>query len=409
MSPAQWRKRAVMQLKVREVDKSCTANQLMRRTEKLSSLGQLVAGVAHELNNPLAVVMGYTQVMAKDEALDEKTKVNILRILHESERAAKIVRDLLSFARPCEPQMTTVDVNRLVGNVLDIRESDLRGHHIQDQVHLAPDLPLTKGDAIQIEQVINNLISNAIHALEFKPPAERRLKITTEVSGFFVRVTITDSGPGIPAAVRDKIFDPFFTTKPPGKGTGLGLSISNTILQEHHGRIWFESEPGRWTEFYVELPIVPVEEKVAAPVAPAPEISESETLPVPAEQRLLVVDDEPGIRDVLKDVLSCSGYVVDTAFNGSDAVRQLSVTRYDLIISDLCMPEMDGEALFKTIQATDARLAGRIIFVTGDTVSPKSREFLDHSGNRWLSKPFNIRDVEDTVRSVLGGVLQEVN
>ncbi len=407
---AQWRKQAVLQLTVREVDKSQTTNQLMRRTEKLSSLGQLVAGVAHELNNPLAVVVGYSQVMAKANDLDEKVRGNVLRILHESERAAKIVRDLLSFARPCEPQMTTVDVNRLICNVLDIRESDLRGHQIQDQVYLAPDLPPTKADAIQIEQVINNLISNSIHALDAKPPGERRLKITSEVCGFFIRVRVTDSGPGILPAVQEKIFDPFFTTKAPGKGTGLGLSISNTIMEEHHGRIWFESQPGRWTEFYVELPIVACEkpaETVGAPVDVQIEPPVAAVSPA-TEGRILIVDDEPGIREVLKDVLICSGFVVDTAANGQEALERISSNRYDLIISDLCMPEMDGPALYETVRNQDARLADRIIFVTGDTVSPKSRGFLERTGNRWLSKPFNIRDVEDTVHDVLGRSLQPV-
>jgi len=413
-SLSQWRKRAVIQLTVREVDKSRTTNQLMRRTEKLSSLGQLVAGVAHELNNPLAVVMGYAQVIAKHDDLDEKHRDNILRILHESERAAKIVRDLLSFARPCDPQLQPVDVNRLICNVLDIRETDLRDHQIQDQVYLASDLPRTKADPIQMEQVINNLISNAIHALDSTPAAERRLKITSEISGFFIRVTITDSGPGIPHSVRDRIFDPFFTTKAPGKGTGLGLSISNTIMQEHHGRIWFESEVGKWTEFYLELPIVSCDEEVK----PAPKPVDGRPQPVvlteiitggPTERRLLVVDDEPGIREVLKDVLLCSGYLVDTAANGNEALKQLTANRYDLIISDLCMPEMDGEALFQKVRDTDVQLASRIIFVTGDTVSPKSREFLDETGNRWLSKPFNIRDVEDTVKTVLGKTIHRAD
>ena len=162
----------------RDVTKLRRVERRLVQAERLSSLGEVVAGVAHELNNPLAVVMGYAQVLAKQPELDEKHRANILHILHESERAAKIVRDLLSFARPCNPQMSTVDINRLICNVLDVRESDLRRHAIRDRIYLASDLPATEADPIQMEQVINNLVSNAIHALGSQPPDQRQLTIT---------------------------------------------------------------------------------------------------------------------------------------------------------------------------------------------------------------------------------------
>jgi signal transduction histidine kinase/ActR/RegA family two-component response regulator len=392
----QWHKRAVLQINLREVDGDQKIGQLVRRAEKLSSLGQLIAGVAHELNNPLAVVVGYSQIMAKQPGIDGSIRSNVQKILHESERAAKIVRDLLSFARPCEPQMSVADINRLVANVLEIREPDLLGAGVRLERNLAPKLPKTKADLIQIEQVLTNLITNAMHAM-MGTSEPRVLTVSTEEDGFRIRITVADSGPGIPQEIAGKIFDPFFTTKPPGKGTGLGLSISSTIMQEHRGKIWVQSELGKGSKFYVELPIVACEAETEA-AAPVPEHDGA----VPSvEQRLLIVDDEPGIRDVLQEVLGASGYYVDTASNGLEAVARIKSGRYDAIISDLGMPEMDGEKLYETVRDTDPRLAKRIIFVTGDTVSPKSRDFLGATGNRWLSKPFNIVDVEEVVSSLL--------
>lgn len=394
----QWNKRPVFQINLREANTTGKTGQIIRRAEKLSSLGRLIAGVAHELNNPLAVVVGYSQLMVKQPIVDGKLKDTLVKVLHESERAAKIVRDLLSFARPCEPQLAPVSVGHLVCNVLDVREADLQGHAVELESSIPPNLPMTMADAIQVEQVLNNLITNAIHALASQPSETRKLTVSVEESSIFLRVVVADSGPGIPAANIEKIFEPFFTTKDPGKGTGLGLSISNTIIQEHHGRIWVESEVGQGARFFIELPIVAcplADEPAAAPVVVTPVATSDDV------GRLLVVDDEPGIREVLKEILTCNGYHVDTACDGAEALRRIGSVDYDLIISDLCMPGMDGEKLYQAIREKDEDLADRIIFVTGDTVSPKSRDFLESIGNRWLSKPFNIRDVEEAVRSLL--------
>jgi len=395
-----WHGRPVLQLKVREIEDREKVGRMVRRAEKLSSLGRLVAGVAHELNNPLAVVVGSAQLMAKHGSPDEKLNTNVQRILHEGERAAKIVRDLLSFARPVEPQYCAVDVNQLIRNVIEVRESDLRAHHIELALQMASKLSWTKADPIQVEQVLNNLTANATQAMVSCPANRRRLTIITEESGFFIKISIADTGPGVPPAIHERIFEPFFTTKPPGKGTGLGLSICHTIMEEHHGCIRLDPTVEGGALFIVELPVVACErpEEVASPAVTAGEDSGGGPR---TEQRLLVVDDEPGIREVLQEVLSSLGYIVDTATNGKDAVRQIQSQRFDLILSDLCMPEMDGPALHRHVLSTDAKLAKRMIFVTGDTVSPTSREFLESAGARWLTKPFNIRNIEDTVRNAL--------
>jgi two-component system NtrC family sensor kinase len=395
-----WRTLPVLHIKVREVDKGRKLGQMMRRAEKLSSLGQLIAGVAHELNNPLAVVTGYAQLMSMQTIQDEKIKTTMQKILHESERASKIVRDLLSFARPCEPQMTAVDVNHLVRSVMEVRERDLHAQGIELEMRLAANRPWTQADPVQIEQVLNNLVTNAIHAMLEKADGPRKLTVTTESNKPCIRIGVADTGPGIPPAIREKIFEPFFTTKPAGKGTGLGLSISHTILEEHHGRLRLETEVGQGTTFTIELPILEVEAPATEPAAmkPPEQVATAGSMP---PRRLLVVDDEPGIREVLLDLLTGLGYAVDTAADGNQALKHIESNHFDLVISDLCMPGVDGPELHRRIRDKDEGLARRMIFLTGDTVSPKSRMFLEQNGNRWLCKPFNLTDIENAVRTLL--------
>jgi PAS domain S-box-containing protein len=395
----QWQKRPVLQLSIREIAERKKLEQQVRQSEKLTALGQLIAGVAHELNNPLAVIMGYAQILAKKGGVDERTKSDTLKILHESERAAKIVRNLLTFARPTEPQMVVVDINRLASYVLDTHDKELKAAGIEVKKHLALNLPRTKADPNQIEQVLTNLVVNANHAMAGQT-GPRILQFTTQKVGDTIQITVSDTGAGIPPNIVDKIFDPFFTTKPPGKGTGLGLSISYSIIEEHGGKLSVQSEPGKGAKFTVELPVVSCEADTEYRVQSSTSATHHD--PRAASKRLLIVDDEPGIVDMLSIVLGDVGYSIDTASDGTEAIQRVLSGSYDVIISDLCMPGMGGEQLHGAVREQDPELANRIIFVTGDTVSPKSRSFLESTGNRWLSKPFSIADIEE----VVGGVLQ---
>jgi len=392
-----YHKRPVLQINAREITERKKMEQQLRQTEKLTALGQLVAGVAHELNNPLAVVMGYSQILCQLPSIEERVRKDLLKVLHESDRAAKIVRNLLTFARPREPHMVVIDVNRLVSEALETREIQLAGAHVQIVRRLTPNLPPTMADPSQIEQVLANLVTNAVQALADHPGPHVIAAITEQRNGK-LRVTITDNGPGIPPQILSKIFDPFFTTKGPGKGTGLGLSICYSIMEEHKGRIWVESELGRGSRFFIELPVVECPYQANVPAVPA---EEREIDPEAAQRRLLIVDDEPGIVDVLKEVLGTSGYRIETASNGAEALARIASQPYDLIISDLCMPEMGGEKLYRMIGERFPQLQDRIVFVTGDTVSPTSRRFLDETGAPWLSKPFNIREIERLVVRIL--------
>lgn len=396
----EYRQRPVMQICVREVTERKRLEKQMQQIEKLSALGRLVAGVAHELNNPLAVIIGYAQILGRQHGQtgDRKGDGEIEKILHESERAAQIVRNLLTFARSREPQLRPVDINAIVANVLGARDETIRANQIQVETLLATALPRTMADAGQIEQVLSNLVSNALHAMSGQP-APQTLTVSTTETNNVIRVSVADTGPGIPPEVLDRIFDPFFTTKAPGQGTGLGLSICHTILEEHRGRIWVDSQFGHGATFFIELPVIKCATEIGQPL-PQP-VATPPPDPAAAHRRILVVDDEPGILEVLQEVLSSLGYRVDTASNGQQALDRIATTRYDLIFSDLCMPEMGGETLYTAIQSDDAGLADRIVFVTGDTVSADSRSFLEATGNRWLSKPFNIAEVERLVAQIL--------
>ena len=230
----------VLLVTVREISERKEFEQQLRHSEKLSALGQLVAGVAHELNNPLAVIMGYAQILTSQEQPAARVRGDLQKILHECERAAKIVRNLLTFARPLDPQLTPVDINCLITSLAENHEAEMESAAIVFHIALQPGLPRTMADPHQIEQVLTNLIANAVQALS-EHNGHRLLEVRTECLGADVRITVADTGPGIPSDVVPKIFDPFFTTKGPGKGTGLGLSICHSIIQEHHGRIVVEA------------------------------------------------------------------------------------------------------------------------------------------------------------------------
>lgn len=395
---AEWHQRLVVQVNIRDVGERKKLGEQIHRAEKLSALGQLIAGVAHELNNPLAIVMATAQLVARRNGLDDALKAELGRIMHQSERAAKIVRDLLAYARPSEPQKTPMDLNRLIGDVLQSIATPIEAAAIQIHRDLAKKLPRTKADMLQIEQIFTNLMVNAIDALRDRP-LPRHITVSTSETLNTLRFSVKDNGPGMPADIQQKIFDPFFTTKPLGRGTGLGLTISNALVQEHRGKIWLESKVGKGTEFFVDLPLLPCE---AEPLQiEQPEVEAAAPVPTSTGRHLLIIDDEPDIVNVLKCVLEETGYTIETANNGNQALQRLSNRNYDVILSDMRMPDLDGQALYIRVCDKYPALARRIIFITGDTVSEKTREFLQSTGNRWLSKPFHITDVINVVQEVL--------
>ena len=377
---------------LRDVTEERLMQERLLQSEKMVSVGQLVSGVAHELNNPLTGIMGFSQLLlARD--LDERTTSDVETILAEAERASKIVQNLLSFAGRKRAQKGLANINVLLERVLELRNYDLRIKNIDVELDLAPDLPETMVESDQIQQVFLNLIINAEQAM-LAASDRGVLTVRSRHEGDLIRLGLSDDGPGMEQETLRRIFDPFFTTKETGEGTGLGLTISYGIIDEHGGRLWAESQPGRGTTFIIELPIVQGAERPAAMV-------EEEPTPAVAGRSILVVDDEESIQRLLGSILQMDGHQVDTARNGLEALERIAERQYDVVITDIKMPDMDGRELHRRLLEIDRELADHTIFITGDTVSPETHDFLQEVRHPCLAKPFRVREVRDTILKIL--------
>jgi two-component system NtrC family sensor kinase len=234
-------------------DERRLSEQLLQR-EKLAAVGQLVSGVAHELNNPLAGILAFSQLLMASAQSDQAVRDAVVTINKEAKRAAKIISNLLLFARQRPPERALTDINQVVRDAAELRRYALHTHQIDLHLALDPELPQVMADATQLQQVFLNLITNAEHALR-DYDGDKRLTIVSRRSGDMIVVSVADSGPGVPHELHDRIFNPFFTTKKVGEGTGLGLSISDGIVREHGGQIRLASPPGEGAVFVIELPI----------------------------------------------------------------------------------------------------------------------------------------------------------
>jgi two-component system NtrC family sensor kinase len=340
--------------------------------------------------------MGFAQLLLARE-LDEQTRRDLETIHAEADRAAKIVQNLLSFARRRRAEKELSNLNVLIERVLDLRGYELRVKSIEVYADLDPELPETMVDANQIQQVLFNVIINAEQAMVAKD-GQGTLTVRSRASDGTITLSFHDDGTGMPAETLRRIFDPFFTTKDTGEGTGLGLTISYGIIEDHGGRIWADSQPGRGTTFYIELPVV---HGTAQSPQREPSAEPQQTVTT-ASHSILVVDDEESIQRLLGSILQMDGHKVDTARNGSEALERLSQSRYDLVITDIKMPDMDGRELYQRLLSLDRALAEHTIFITGDTVSPDTRMFLQNVRNPCLAKPFRVREVRDTIAAMLG-------
>ena len=364
--------------------------EALAHTEKLTALGALLAGVAHELNNPLSVVVGQA-TMLKDLAGDAKIAARAEKIRSAADRCARIVKTFLAMARRRPPEVTAVDVNAIAEAALDLLAYNLRTTDVKIVVDLAPDLPRLMADADQINQVLTNLIINAQQALmERNPP--RRLAITTrfDAARNVIRLSVADNGPGIRDELRERIFEPFFTTKPTGIGTGLGLSMCQGVVESHGGKIVVEDTPGGGATFSITIP-------VRGQVAAAVRASAQSDVERADRGDILVVDDEPEMAQTLAEILANAGHRVDVAFDGAEALEQLTRRDYDLVLSDLRMPVLDGPGLYQALTERRPAMIERIVFMTGDSLAPHVTAFLAATRVACIEKPLNPRAVLDIV------------
>ncbi len=368
-------------------------HQLLQ-AEKLAALGQTISGVAHELNNPLATILTWAERLSQ-RPVDDQTKRGLETILSESERAAKIVRNLLTFARKRHTTRAMVDVNQIVRETLALRSYEQTLANISIIEALPSGLPLAFADPHQFQQVLLNLIINAEQAmLAAHGRGTLILRSWHDLDGDAVVLEVNDDGPGVPEDVQPRIFDPFFTTKEVGKGTGLGLTVAYAIIQEHGGRITVKSEPGAGASFFVSLPVTDGPVKPALP-------KEAERTDVGAGALVLVVEDEAALGAAVAESLADAGFVVDRAGDGEEALTRVKARAYDLIICDLKMPRVDGMEFYRTLEREHPEAARRILFVTGDVAGTEAERFFEETGCRWLAKPFRLRDLLRTAKEIL--------
>ena len=371
-------------------------HQLLQ-AEKLAALGQTISGVAHELNNPLATILTWAERLSQRPAaqLDDQTKRGLETILSESERAAKIVRNLLTFARKRHTTRAMVDVNQIVRETLALRSYEQTLANITIIEALAAGLPLAFADPHQFQQVLRNLIINAEQAmLGANGRGTLILRSWHDLDGDAVILEVNDDGPGVPEDVQPRIFDPFFTTKEVGKGNGLGLTVAYAIIQEHGGRITVQSQPGEGASFFVALP---VSDGPVKPVLTREPIAAN----VGAGAVVLVVEDEAALGAAVAEALVDAGFVVDRAGDGEEAMARVKVRIYDLIVCDLKMPRVDGMMFYRALEREQPETARRILFVTGDVAGTEAERFLEETGCRWLAKPFRLRDLLRTATEIL--------
>jgi PAS domain S-box-containing protein len=374
-------------------DELARQREMLHQSEKLSALGELLAGVSHELNNPLSVLVGQAQ-MLKELAADEHTATRAEKIGKAADRCARIVKTFLAMARHEPSKSVQADINAVVEDALEVTAYALRTSGIDLSLRLAKNLPQIYCDPDQMRQVITNLVINAQHAL-LDVEGPRKLSVTTHFRKRSDRIAIKvkDNGPGVPEEIRGRIFEPLFTTKEIGTGTGMGLALCHRIVEAHGGTINLESGHGKGSAFAVRLPCA-VSKKSANAL---PKINQN----IAGKHRVLVVDDEYDVGEIISDVLQFDGYAVDVAGSGKTALDLIKRQHYDVILSDIRMPGMDGPTFYRVLSGMESQLINGLAFITGDTLSPQVREFLDAAERPYLEKPLMARDIRELVELLI--------
>ena len=357
--------------------------EALHQSEKMAAVGSLLAGVAHELNNPLSIVIGNAQMLAEAAAtvapdLDERAQ----RLQAAAERCGRIVRSFLAMARQRERQQRSVALRELIDGPLELLAYGLRAAGIEIALDIPDGIPPLFCDPDQMQQVVANLLTNARQALEGRP-APRHVRIVARLDGEWALLEIADNGPGIPEAIRSRVFDPFFTTKPMGAGTGIGLGLSRGILEAHGGSLTLARADGSGARFLLRLPLGQAAAPAFAVVANAGQRTETR-----GKRSVLIIDDEVEVARLLSELLAGLGFRCEMVHDGAAAQSRLRQRDYDAILCDMRMPEVDGPALFAWLGETKPHLRQRIAFVTADTLGAAAAEFLAHANRPFLEKPF---------------------
>jgi len=381
---------------VRDITEQRRAQTQLQQAEKLAAMGQLVSGVAHEINNPAAIISGFAQTLLLDQLAPEQRET-VQMMYDEATRIGRITSNLLAFARAGSKERTLVDLNEIVRRTFALRSYHLTTLNITVNLELDDANPKAWANSSEMQQMLLNLLINAEQALT--GVAGRRVITirTLTTSEQRVRLQVADTGPGIPLDIQEKIFDPFFTTKPEGAGTGLGLSICYGIVHDHGGRISVHSVPGHGAMFTVDLTR---DARTRHRITPAP-------LPLTAAARgpdgklsVLLVDDEEGLRRAVLSFLKRRGMHAIAVEDGGDALRVLRRERFDVIVSDVRMPGMSGGEFLERLRREHPAMVNRLIFTTGDAFAADTATLLRDAGVPSLVKPYDFARLEILLHEV---------
>ncbi|HYB43283.1 MAG TPA: ATP-binding protein [Candidatus Methylomirabilis sp.] len=365
--------------------------EALHQTEKTAGLGSLLASVAHELNNPLSVVLGRARLL-RQLAGSGPMAPHAEKIDHAAERCARIVRNFLALARRHAPAGQLTGLNRVVGEALDLAADALRVDGVEVSLEVDSELPLTWADPYQLRQMVTNLVARAQHAMK-EAPLPRRLRLRTSHDADRIVLEIADTGPAMAPELLARVFDPFFTAKSPSDDVNLGLALCRGIVESHRGTIQVESAPGEGTRFVVALPI-------GSP-AGSPVTADPAGPPIRC-RRVLLVEDEPDVSAILVDLLRLDGHMVEAVGNGLTAVERLVRHDYDLVLCDMQPLDLTGAGLYREATERRPELRSRFVFLTEDVVSADMAAFLGETGAPTIAKPFDVADVRRVIQRVLG-------
>jgi len=393
----------------RDITEMKRLEEQLIQAEKLAAMGQMLAGVAHELNNPLTAILGASELLRDRAGIDDNTRRQLDMTHRQARRAARIVQNLLEFSRPASPQKKALDLNAVIDRTLQLHEHSLRRNQVQVDFQPSPGLLPTIGDANQLIQVFLNLVSNAEQAIrEVRPSGRIQIRLGKVANRIFA--SVQDDGAGIPQEVLSKIFDPFFTTKRPGGGTGLGLSICMSIVREHGGDMEVESLPGGGAAFTVFLPVA-IAQQVEHPRRELDSSGSGEmmapTLDLLKKRAILVVDDEESIRMLLLEGLSAQGMHIDCAATAEEALGLVLRTKYDAILCDLNLagsgPNADGYSVAQRLKIASGANKPELIYMSGEVIAEGEGSSASTSYRR-LQKPFRISDVLNTLMVIFSRI-----
>jgi signal transduction histidine kinase/CheY-like chemotaxis protein len=378
-----------------EISERQRMQEALVQREKLAALGTLLANVAHELNNPLAVAT--MQLDNLQEAWGAGAWTEDLAVLRQAvDRCTSVVQSFLALARQQAPTRQAVALNAVIGDVLVLLGHALEADGITVQLHLADDLMPLWADANQLHHLVSNLLTNAHDALrQAAPPRHLTLTTAAHADRTQVLLTVTDTGPGIPEDLQRRIFEPFFTTKAPHGGSGLGLPLCRSIVEGHHGSLQLTSRPGQGTTVHIALP-------ATAPEVQAPEAAPEPAAPALAPGRaILLIDDEAIIAQSLRRLLQRGGHDVTTAATGLEGLAALDERAYAVILCDMRMPDLDGPGFYRELERRHPHLVSRVIFLTGDVLSPDAQAFFTQVHRPHVVKPFKAQEIRRVIRQVL--------